>query len=269
MSDIQSARLLIKTVGDRLSETTKELIHQTLKPLTRQGVTDYLKEYELRNGGFSTAATREANHTYASSSVASQSLSKTGRVKCTREKCVGVHHTPDECFSNPINAKKREAWIAKKEAERQRYSNHSKAQPISGMKELTAPAASVAEINSEYLSFNSEFVKTVEDHIKISESQLLLTETEESVNSEVVGCPSIYESEASVSTLTAPDKELWGLLDTGATHYMFKTKELFEQKSLTSVESSNNKLKMAGGESKLTVMSKGTVKLQAGDGSPF
>lgn len=34
MSDIQSARLLIKTVGDRLSETTKELIHQTVKPLT-------------------------------------------------------------------------------------------------------------------------------------------------------------------------------------------------------------------------------------------
>ena len=43
MSDIQSARLLIKTVGDRLSETTRELIHQTVKPLTRQGVSDYLK----------------------------------------------------------------------------------------------------------------------------------------------------------------------------------------------------------------------------------
>lgn len=118
MSDIQSARLLIKTVGDRLSETNKELIHQTVKPLTRQGVTDYLKEYELRNGGFSTAATREANSSTMTGPVAAQSSSKAGRSKCTKEKCVGVHHTPGECFSNPLNAKKREAWITKKEAER-------------------------------------------------------------------------------------------------------------------------------------------------------
>lgn len=40
MSDVQSARLLIRTLGDRLTETTKELIYQTVKPLTRQGVND-------------------------------------------------------------------------------------------------------------------------------------------------------------------------------------------------------------------------------------
>lgn len=49
MTDIQSACLLIKTVGDCLTETTKELIHQTVRPLTIQGVSEYLKEYELRN----------------------------------------------------------------------------------------------------------------------------------------------------------------------------------------------------------------------------
>lgn len=59
--NVQSAKLLIKTVGDRLAETTKVMIDQTVKPLTCQGVTDYREEYDLRNGGFSMAATRAAN----------------------------------------------------------------------------------------------------------------------------------------------------------------------------------------------------------------
>lgn len=75
MSDVQSARLLIKTLGGRLSETTLELIYQTVKPLTRRGVSEYLKEYEARNGGFSTAATREANLSMAAASNSAQSSS--------------------------------------------------------------------------------------------------------------------------------------------------------------------------------------------------
>lgn len=161
MSDVQSARLLIKTLGDRLSETTKELIYQTVKPLTRQGVTDYLKEYELRNGGFTTAAIREANSSSSSAPEAAQTMSRTVRVKCTKEKCVGVQHSPEECFSKPQNFKKRDAWIAKKEAERANSSNPPRNTQIVGMKEVSAPAASLAEISSEYLSFNSEFHDTI------------------------------------------------------------------------------------------------------------
>lgn len=75
MSDVQSARLIIKTLGARLSETTLELIYQTVKPLMSRGVSDYLKEYEARNGGFSTASTREANMSVAASSSSAQSNS--------------------------------------------------------------------------------------------------------------------------------------------------------------------------------------------------
>lgn len=96
MSDVQSARLLIKTLSSRLLETTLELIYQTVKPLTRRGVSEYLKEYEARNGGFSTASTREANLAMSASSNAAQSSSKQSRVKCTRDKCVGVHHSPSQ-----------------------------------------------------------------------------------------------------------------------------------------------------------------------------
>lgn len=153
MSDVQSARLLLKTIGDRLSETTKELVYQTVKPLTRLGVSEYLKEYELRNGGFSTAATREANSVTSSQPLAAQITSRAARLRCTREKCVGVHHSSEECFSKPQNFKKRDAWIAKKESERSNSSGYSRNNHQSGMKELTAPSASMAENSSDFLSF--------------------------------------------------------------------------------------------------------------------
>lgn len=118
MSDVQSARLLIKTLAARLSETTLELIYQTVKPLKRRGVSEYLKEFEARNGGFSTASTREANMTMEASSSSVQSSSWTTRVKCTKEKCVGVHHSPEQRFSKPTKFKLRDAWMAKQEAKR-------------------------------------------------------------------------------------------------------------------------------------------------------
>lgn len=60
LPDFQSERLLIKTIGNRLTETTNKLIYQAVNPLTRQGVSDRLKEYKLRNVGFSTAASQES-----------------------------------------------------------------------------------------------------------------------------------------------------------------------------------------------------------------
>lgn len=81
MSDVQSARLLIKTLSSRLSETTLELIYQTVKPLTRRGVSEYLKEYEARNGGFSTAATREANTSISAVSNSVQNHVRSARAK--------------------------------------------------------------------------------------------------------------------------------------------------------------------------------------------
>lgn len=71
-------------------------------------------------------------------------------------------------------------------------------------------------------------------------------------------------------SIQTPEKELWGLFDTGATHYMFNNSELFEALSVTMIASdNNNKLKPAGGNSKLTVKPKGTVKLKAGENSGF
>lgn len=85
----------------------------------------------------------------------------------------------------------------------------------------------------------------------------------------ILASPTIYghETEASVSVSSGGDT--WGLFDTGATHYMFKDIKLFESSSMTKIPSDNNKLKLAGGDAKLNVLSKGTVKLKAGDGTHF
>lgn len=64
MSDQQSARMLISSIPT-LSETTTELIHTQVVPLTQKGVCNYLREYETRQG-WSSPAMREAKAAYGS-----------------------------------------------------------------------------------------------------------------------------------------------------------------------------------------------------------
>lgn len=56
-----------------------------------------------------------------------------------------------------------------------------------------------------------------------------------------------------MSTST-PTNDIWGLFDTGATHYMFKDIKLFEPDTISTVSPDNNKLKLAGGKAKLNVI---------------
>lgn len=256
MSDVQSARLLIKTLAGRLSETTLELIYQTVKPLTRRGVSEYLKEYEARNGGFSTAATREANISMSAASSSVPSGSRTSRVKCSKEKCVGVHHSPEQCFSKPSNFKLRDEWLARKEAERSSTFKPKQQSQIAGMKEITAPSASLAMGSEPFISFNCEF-----EEISNSEELCKMDQIEAS--------PAMFDDEVSALVSKLPNIKMWGLLDTGATHHMFKTVDLFEKESLKSLPESNQKLTLAGGSSSLEVKSKGDLRLKAGDGSVF
>lgn len=213
MSDVQSARLLIKTLASRLSETTLELIYQTVKPLTRRGVSEYLKEYEARNGGFSTAATREANMSMSASSSAAPTTSRSTRVKCTKDKCVGVHHSPGDCFAKPVNFRKRDEWLSMKEAERSR-TNKPRSTPVAGMKEITAPAASMAVSSDSIISFNCEFEQIDESIEDIGSGNGTI--------STVHASPSIYDDNVTALVSQLPSGKEWGLLDTGATHHMFK-----------------------------------------------
>lgn len=255
MSDVQSARLLIKTMMGRISETTLELIHQTVKPLTRRGVSDYLKEYESRNGGFSTASTCEANVSISASSSAVQSTSRSTRVRCSKEKCVGVHHTPDQCFSKPSNFKQRDEWIARKEAERN-GGQKTKPSQVVGIKEITAPSASLAIGNKPFISFNCEYSDMVESD-----------DWDESTTIEA--SPSIYDDDVSALVSKLPEIKIWGLLDTGATHHMFKTQDMFDVATIKPLPESNRQLTLAGGKSSLEVKTRGTTQLKAGDGSIF
>ncbi|EGG10613.1 uncharacterized protein MELLADRAFT_103294 [Melampsora larici-populina 98AG31] len=59
LSDIQSARMLLGAIPS-LSIETKEYIHNTVIPLTREGVGTYLRKYEERHG-WTCAAIREVN----------------------------------------------------------------------------------------------------------------------------------------------------------------------------------------------------------------
>lgn len=110
LSDHQSARMLIDSIST-LSETTTELIHVQVVPFTRQGVSDYLREYETRQGWMSPAM-REANAVEAA--IPGRFPKTRGRVRCTEDVCVGPHPERD-CWSKPENSKKKEEYLAKRQ----------------------------------------------------------------------------------------------------------------------------------------------------------
>lgn len=76
MTDHQSARFLVDSVTT-LTETTTELIHAQVVTLTRQGVADYLREYESRQG-WTSQAMREANAAIGTSSHSAKKPSGRG-----------------------------------------------------------------------------------------------------------------------------------------------------------------------------------------------
>lgn len=137
------------------------------------------------------------------------------------------------------------------------------------MKGFTAPAASVAEMSNNFYSFNFVLEDIYQEFVYIKPSDLITHDHKIQDSSPYQGSPSIFGKEACAMTCQTASTELWGLFDTGATHYMFNKLELFESSTMTSIPSENNELKLAGVSARLTVQSKGTVKLKAGDGSTF
>lgn len=166
---------------------------------------------------------------------------------------MGVHHSPNQCFSKPANFKMRDEWVANKEAERAGNSK-VKSTAVAGMKEISAPSVSVSVGSEPFISFNCEFDSTDED----DESR------EGGRNEEITASPSIFNDDVTAMVSKLPDMKVWGLLDTGATHHMFKSVDMFEKESVKSLHDSNKQLTMAGGKSSLEVKSKGNMQLKAG-----
>lgn len=128
MSDHQSARMLIDSIPT-LSETTTELIHAQVVPLSRQGVAEYLREYETPQGWMSPAM-REAN----SADASSHPRVNRGRSKkwCTEDECFGPH-PEKECWSRPENSKKKDEYLARRNGEKRgTNSSAAVAPPIKG-----------------------------------------------------------------------------------------------------------------------------------------
>lgn len=234
LSDHQSARMLVDSIPS-LSETTTDLIHMQVVPFTRQGVADYLREYETRQGWMSPAM-REANSADASSHG---KMSKgRGKSRCTEDVCLGPHPERD-CWSKPENGKKRDEYLAKRQGDRRNTSAAtSLASTVKGRKKVTPPAANAASLSDEMA---------------------------------VLSLHASYEdvSLSAAAVTSSSSTQLWALHDTGATHNMFNDLRLFDKSTLKPVDNSNKRLKLAGGGVSLAVHSEGTVRLKAGDGSIF
>lgn len=236
MSDHQLARMLVDSISS-LTETTRELIHAQVVPFTRQGVSDYLREYETRQG-WSSPAMREANSVDASQS--SKFKKNSSRVRCTKENCQGPHPEED-CWARPENAKKKEDFLARRSGDRKGGQSTPQASTVRGRKKISPPSASVAAVTEDFSAFS-------------------LHASYEDVNTPLA---------AGATVPTTSNGRLWALHNTGATHHLFNNICLFDKSKLKPINDSNKRLKLAGGGVSLAVHSEGSVRLKAGDGTVF
>lgn len=127
MPDTQTARMLIMSITS-LSETTVESIYATVTPLTRKGVSDYLRLYEQRHEWSSTAI-REANGVGSVNSV-----KKISGSRCSETVCVGPH-PEKECWSKPENREKKESFLARRKSPNSTSSSSNK-HTVRGVKKV-------------------------------------------------------------------------------------------------------------------------------------
>lgn len=138
-TDHQSARVLVDSINT-LSKTTRELIHAQVLPFSRQGVADYLCEYETGQG-WTSPSMREANAV----DVSSSSRPKRGstKVRCTNTVCQGPH-PEDDCWAKPGNYKKKDQFLARRNGERKTSSVTPQAATIRGRKKIAPPFGNAA-----------------------------------------------------------------------------------------------------------------------------
>lgn len=205
MDDTQSALRLIDSI-DRLSESTVEFIHSTITPLSRKGVVKYLRDFDTRHNfnTVSSANASEANST--------QNHFKGRRIECTESVCKGPHPS-ERCWLKPENFKERDDFLARRRACRVNptgRSHPSSLPPIRGMKKVT-PSANLITETFDRISLHTSY--------------------EDVTGSET---PAAHSSKSQSTNST-----MWALHDTGATHHMFNSADVFVAGSLKPAEDPN------------------------------
>lgn len=149
LSDTQTARMLILSIPT-LPETTVELIYATVKPLTRKGVSDYLRQYEQRHD-WTSKAIREAHGVEVGRNKKTQ-----GGARCTETVCVGPHPSK-ECWSRPENFEKKERFLARRKGQSSSNTTSTPAKTsVRGFKKVSRPSASAVS-SDNVLSLHSSY----------------------------------------------------------------------------------------------------------------
>lgn len=111
MDDSQTARLFIGSLKPGY-EVTVAIIYRTVIPLTFDKVASIFKESDSEAGLSASPAIQaclanQSSHQPSSS----QKPGPSRRYRCSEEECLGPHDE-SECFAKPVNAHKKEKWLA-------------------------------------------------------------------------------------------------------------------------------------------------------------
>lgn len=211
--------------------------------------------------GQSTHSGRVTENSYASAGQ------RQGRWKtCKRNKCLGQDHPtkahhPNECYHNPKNMRKMDDWKKPKQqaGECIEYARGSSRGQGKGH------ISYFTRFSSHFLSSNYPW----SDEILLAFQNIRLEDCDVSYNAELHGR---FACSAQPQWACKGDQcSSIGLLDTGASHFMFHNPSLFDKGLMFLNADPNAKLNPAGGGATLAIHSMGNVTLlnNAGDSTTY
>lgn len=156
--------------------------------------------------------------------------------KCTKKRCTGINHSPDQCFKKPGNKHLQREWI-----EQRVKLGQWNGEPPKNLSSSSASAMTLQEPTIEELEQAFNAINPSASHVSLK-SLSSKNSTHKSTNTEV-------------------------LIVTAASHHMFKDKNIFS--SYINTLDKEDYLDMAGGNATLKIHGRGEVKFIGPDGHIF
>lgn len=250
MDEEEQARQLVMSLNQEWSEKGcffLDMGHITFSKLK----TELKKSYQTKKmtSGKTAMTSRSSENTDASLGR------RIGRWQtCNQNKCLGQDHPtkphhPDNCYHNPNNTGKMDEWKRSKQQAGE-WIEHPR-----GSSRGRGRGQSTFTSRFSYQGPSNNYPRS-EDIVSLFEN-LRLEDREVSYNAEIHGR---FSCSAQPQLAFKGDQcSSIGLMDTGASHFMFHNQKMFDRGSLVANADPNARLNLAGGGATLEIQSIGTV----------
>ncbi|KAG0151772.1 hypothetical protein CROQUDRAFT_129878 [Cronartium quercuum f. sp. fusiforme G11] len=241
MEDADLGRKLMMSLNSTYFHDTREI--------SLKGITSYdevLTELRKRLQVDSMLREKYPNHTTVKITTEASAISRNKNRKCMRLRCLGTNHSPDQCFKKPGNEHLQQEWITER--------------------------IKLGHWKGEVPKFSAEASALAANHQSSDTNQLdepTIEELEVSFNQMYASASHISAIRLSTSKVAFCNQDgvIVALLDTAASHHMFKEQHVFD--TYENISDASETLEMAGREATLPILGQGTVCFKGPEGHCF